>query len=97
MTTDSVGTRSITDGTSTFTISNRDFNILSFRSNMVMRWEWIPGSTFFLVWQQNRRTAEAFGDPARAGDLFRTTRAGGDNFLAVKVSYWLPVRFGGAR
>lgn len=97
VTTDSVGTRSITDGASTFTISNRDFNILSFRSNMVMRWEWIPGSTFFLVWQQNRRTAEAFGDPARAGDLFRTTRAGGDNFLAVKVSYWLPVRFGGGR
>lgn len=97
VTTDSVGTRKITDGASTFTISNRDFNILSFRSNMVMRWEWTPGSTFFLVWQQNRRTAEAFGDPARAIDLFRTTRANGDNFLAVKVSYWLPVRFGGAR
>ena len=95
--TDSAGTRTITDGASTFTISNRDFNILSFRSNMVMRWEWTPGSTFFLVWQQNRRTAEAFGDPARASDLFRTTRANGDNFLAVKVSYWLPVRFGGAR
>jgi hypothetical protein len=95
--TDSAGTRTITDGASTFTISNRDFNIMSFRSNMVMRWEWTPGSTFFLVWQQNRRTAEAFGDPARASDLFRTTRANGDNYLAVKVSYWLPVRFGGAR
>lgn len=95
--TDSVGTRTITDGTQTFTIGNRDFNILSFRSNMVMRWEWTPGSTFFLVWQQNRRTAEAFGDPARAGDLFRTTRASGDNFVAVKVSYWLPVRLGGRR
>ena len=92
---DSVGTLRVTDGASTFTISNRDFNVLSFRSNVVMRWEWTPGSTFFLVWQQNRRTAEAFGDPARATDLLRTTRAGGDNFLAVKVSYWLPVRFGG--
>ncbi len=95
--TDSVGTLTITDGTQSFTLGNRDFNVLSFRSNIVMRWEWTPGSTFFLVWQQNRRTAEAFGDPARASDLFRTTRAGGDNFLAVKVSYWLPVRFGGAR
>jgi hypothetical protein len=93
--TDSVGTLTITDGTQSFTLGNRDFNVLSFRSNIVMRWEWIPGSTFFLVWQQNRRTAEAFGDPARARDLFRTTRASGDNFLAVKVSYWLPVRFGG--
>jgi len=97
VTVDSVGTRTITDGTQSFTIGNRDFNILSFRSNMVMRWEWTPGSTFFLVWQQNRRTAEAFGDPARATDLFRTTRASGDNFLAVKVSYWLPVRLGGGR
>ncbi len=95
MTSDSVGTHTITDGATSFTLGNRDFNILSFRSNMVMRWEWTPGSTFFLVWQQNRRAAEAFGDPARASDLFRTTRASGDNFLAVKVSYWLPLRLGG--
>jgi hypothetical protein len=97
LTVDSAGTRTITDGDSTFTVSNRDFNVLSFRSNVVMRWEWTPGSTFFVVWQQNRRASEAFGDPARAVDLFRTTRAGGDNFLAVKVSYWLPVRLGGRR
>jgi hypothetical protein len=69
--------------------------VLSFRSNMVMRWEWVPGSTLFVVWQQNRRAADAFGDPARTRDLLRTTRASGDNFLAVKVSYWLPVRLGG--
>ncbi len=94
---DSAGTRAVTDGRDRFSIKNRDFNILSFRSNMVMRWEWTPGSTFFLVWQQNRRTSEAFGDPARASDLFRTTRASGDNFLAIKVSYWLPVRLGGHR
>ncbi len=97
ITTDSTGARRITDGASTFTISNRDFHVLSFRSNIVMRWEWTPGSTFFLVWQQNRRTSEAFGDPARARELFQTTRAGGDNFLAMKFSYWLPVRFGGGR
>jgi len=92
---DSVGKLTITDDSSTFTLSNRDFNVLSFRSNIVMRWEWTPGSTFFLVSQQNRRAAESFGDPARARDLFRTTRASGDNFLAVQVSYWLPVRLGG--
>ena len=95
ITADSVGTLTITDGASTFTVGNRDFNVLSFRSNMVMRWEWVPGSTLFVVWQQNRRAADAFGDPARTRDLLRTTRASGDNFLAVKVSYWLPVRLGG--
>ena len=78
-------------GGSTFTVSNRDFNVLSLRSNAVLRWEWNAGSTLYLVWQQNRRSAEAFGDAASFGDLFRTTHAGGDNFFALKVSYWLPI------
>ncbi|MBC7894661.1 MAG: hypothetical protein H7066_04565, partial [Cytophagaceae bacterium] len=64
----------------------------SFRSNVVMRWEWNPGSTLFLVWQQNRRTSESLGDPVRYHQLFRTARVAGDNFVSLKVSYWLPVR-----
>ena len=74
-----------------FTLSDPDFNVLSLRSNVVLRWEWNPGSTLFLVWQQNRRAAETLGEPARFGDLRSTTRARGDNFLSVKVSYWLPM------
>ena len=92
---DSAGARTITDGTESFTLDNRDFHVLSFRSNLVMRWEWTPGSTLFLVWQQNRRTSEAVGDPVRVNELWQTTRAAGDNFLSLKVSYWLPVRLGG--
>ena len=94
ITRDSAGTHTITDGASRFTISNRDFHVLSFRSNVVMRWEWTPGSTVFVVWQQNRRSDLLFGDPARTSELLRTTRVAGDNFLSVKFTYWLPVRFG---
>jgi hypothetical protein len=94
ITRDTAGTRTVVDGAQTFTISNRDFHVLSFRSNVVMRWEWIPGSTLFLVWQQNRRSDLVFGDPARTSELLRTTRAAGDNFLSVKFTYWMPVRFG---
>jgi hypothetical protein len=94
ITRDSAGTHTITDGASQFTISNRDFHVLSFRSNVVMRWEWTPGSTVFVVWQQNRRSDLLFGDPARTSELLRTTRVAGDNFLSVKFTYWLPVRFG---
>ena len=36
-----------------YTFSNPDFNTVQFRSNMVMRWEYIPGSTLFLVWANN--------------------------------------------
>ncbi|GHN02008.1 hypothetical protein WSM22_34970 [Cytophagales bacterium WSM2-2] len=39
-------------GSVDYTFSKPDFNIGQFRSNMVMRWEYIPGSTLFLVWTQ---------------------------------------------
>ncbi len=86
------GSYAIADGGTPFTLSNRDFNVLSFRSNVVLRWEWKAGSTLFVVWQQNRRAAEALGEPAHFIDLRRTTRAGGDNYLALKLSYWFPVK-----
>ena len=35
-----------------FEFQNPDFNFLQFRSNLVVRWEYRPGSTVFLVWQQ---------------------------------------------
>jgi hypothetical protein len=85
------GTRTVTDGASTFTISPSDFNVLSLRSNVVLRWEWNPGSTLFLVWQQNRRASEALGDQVRMRSLFDTRRAPGDNFFSVKATYWLPL------
>ena len=37
-----------------FTVSDRDFNFRSLLGNSVLRWEWSPGSTLFLVWQQSR-------------------------------------------
>ncbi|MEO6446905.1 MAG: DUF5916 domain-containing protein [Gemmatimonadaceae bacterium] len=88
---DSLGNRRVTDGTQSFEIANRDFHTRSFRSNVVMRWEWNPGSTLFFVWQQNRRAVDASGQRVRLGDLFETTRAAGDNFVSVKLSYWIPV------
>ncbi len=40
------------DGTADFTVENPDFDFLQFRSNLVMRWEYKPGSTLFLVWNK---------------------------------------------
>lgn len=95
ITKDSAGVRTVVDGLETFTLANRDFHVLSFRSNLVLRWEWAQGSTFFLVWQQNRRTSEAYQADVRFKELFQTAQGAGDNFLSMKISYWLPVAFGG--
>jgi hypothetical protein len=86
------GSSAVTDGASTFTIGNLDFDQLSFRSNLVLRWEWARGSTLFLIWQQNRRDATTLGQVVRPGSLFDATTAPGDNFLAVKLTYWIAAR-----
>jgi hypothetical protein len=66
-----------------------DFSVRSFRSNLVLRWEWRPGSTLYLVWQQDRQSEDQFMSRASASDMFRSVRARGDHFFAMKVSYWL--------
>jgi hypothetical protein len=85
------GSHTVTVGGETFTFGSRDFNVRSFRSNAVMRWEWRPGSTLYLVWQQDRSASRALR-LVRPGDLFDALGAPGDNFLALKVSYWIPLR-----
>ena len=85
------GDRVVTTGMSTFTLRQRDFNVRSFQSNVVLRWEWRPGSTMFVVWQQNRDAQEVLGARVGLGDVFRSVRAPGTNIFLVKTSFWLPV------
>ena len=68
---------------------NPDFRVRSFRSNVVLRWEYVPGSTLFLVWSQDR--ADRFADPDFDGiaDLRRLFSDPMRNVLLIKASYWL--------
>ena len=40
------------DGTMNYSFENPDFSYVQFNSNLVLRWEYIPGSELFLVWSQ---------------------------------------------
>ncbi|HEX6054023.1 MAG TPA: hypothetical protein VFZ21_32355, partial [Gemmatimonadaceae bacterium] len=80
-----------TDGQASFTIPALDFNRLSFRSNLVLRWEWLPGSTAYLIWQQSRFDETRAGRLINPNQLWDATQVAGDNFFVVKVSYWLGV------
>ncbi len=92
ITSPSAGQYHVTDGSAAFDLSSPDFNVLSFRSNLVARWEWRAGSTLFLIWQQNREHILPNGDLVTPGSLWDATTAVGDNFFALKVSYWLKAR-----
>ena len=48
------------DGNVDFSFGNPDFSFIQFRSNLVLRWEYIPGSEIFLVWSQD---VSVSGDP----------------------------------
>lgn len=72
-----------------FEIQNQDFNFRSLRGNLVFRWEYIPGSTLFFVWTQDRNDSDQVGnfDFGRdSGDLFR---APADNVFLIKATYWM--------
>jgi hypothetical protein len=65
-----------------------DFNWKSFNSNVVLRWEYRPGSTLFLVWTQSRENYDTMGDFRFRRDwdnLFHTIP--GNTFL-IKLNYW---------
>ncbi len=71
------------------TFSNRDFNFRSLRGNAVMRWEYRPGSTVFLVWTQNRSSEDPVGDFRFRRDRQALFDARPDNVFLVKVNYWI--------
>jgi uncharacterized protein DUF5916/cellulose/xylan binding protein with CBM9 domain len=67
-----------------------DFNIKFFNSNFVVRWEYKPGSTLFLVWNQGRDDFEPTqGTRDVAGDLKKLFKAYPRNTFLIKASYWL--------
>jgi hypothetical protein len=66
-----------------------DFNNKSLRANIVFRWEYVRGSTLFVVW--NRATSDD-GRPGRFSpgrDLGDAFSAPGTNVFIVKFNYWL--------
>jgi hypothetical protein len=77
------------DGMADITFDDPAFNVREFQSNVVMRWEYRPGSTLFVVWSQARHTdtaATPFRLSTDANELFRTVP---ENVLLVKMSRWL--------
>lgn len=69
--------------------SNPDFNTKSVRGNMVLRWEYLRGSTLFVVWDLSQSDASRPGSFSPMRDLGDAFGANANHVLMVKVSYWL--------
>ena len=66
-----------------------DFRVAQFRSNAVIRWEYRPGSAFFLVWSQSRDDLEGHGEFQLGEGVRGLFGQPPENVLMVKFSYWL--------
>ncbi len=78
------------DNVTDYTIGYPDFNVKEFKSNLVMRWEYRPGSVLFLVWSQGRSGYDPYGDFSFTRDLNSLTDIKPRDIFLVKFSY----RFG---
>ena len=69
---------------------NPDFNYRSFRTTNVLRWEYTPGSTLFVVWQQGREDAARSRQRSTSGATSPGVfDAPARNVFLVKWAYWL--------
>jgi hypothetical protein len=69
-------------------VGDPDFTFTSLRGNAVLRWEWVPGSTFFLVWAHNRANSSPVGRFAPGQSFDELLAVPADNILMAKVSWW---------
>ena len=77
----------VTEGSSTYAFGNPNFDFRQFRSNLVARWEYKPGSSLYVVWSQDRTDQQVFGRSLTSSlDALRLAPA--TNVFLVKMSYW---------
>jgi hypothetical protein len=74
------------DGTKDYSVSNPNYDYKVLLSNFVVRWEYRPGSTLFVVWSQNRTPDNDF-KPTYNYDVDRIFRISPHDIFMVKFSY----------
>lgn len=74
-----------------FALSDPDFNFKSLKVNVVLRWEYRPGSTAFLVWTQDRVSLDDPGDFRLGRDTRSLLDAPGDHIVMLKITNWFQI------
>jgi hypothetical protein len=70
---------------------NPDFRRRSLRSNLVLRWEYRPGSTLFVVWSQSREASSEEPELRPWTNLRKSYTDEGANIFLVKLNYWMNI------
>ena len=76
------------NGSTDYSFELADFNFRELRSNLVLRWEYLPGSTLFVVWSHQRSGDDSNGRFALDRELGALADVPGEHVLLAKLSYW---------
>jgi len=77
------------DGVEDYSFDDPDFDFREFRSNLVVRWEYQPGSALFYVWSQSRADEQVMGQNTNTNDaLSQLFSSHPDNIIMIKFSKW---------
>lgn len=74
-----------------YSVDDPDFNYRSFRSNLVFRWEYKPGSTVYIVWSQDRENTDLERFSGIDHDFDRLVDTPANNTILIKASYWFSI------
>lgn len=74
-----------------FSFNNPDFNLKSIRANIVLRYEVMPGSVLYLVWNHDKMNYTNFGRMRLNNDISDLWNSEANNILMLKFSYWIDV------
>jgi hypothetical protein len=86
---ESKNTYSVNEGGTSYTFTNPDFSFRQYRSNLVARWEYRPGSTIYLVWENNRNSRESEYNSSFSYNLSELFGVQPTNVFMLKISFWL--------
>lgn len=67
---------------------NPDFSFNEFRSNLVARWEYLPGSTLYFVWEHRMSNQESRRIGGWGNNLDRMFGLPATNTFMLKMNYW---------
>ena len=76
------------DHVADYSFRKPDFNFNQFRSNLVFRWEYKPGSQVFVVWSNERTDWLNPGSESLANAASRLSNAAPNNIFLIKFNYW---------
>ena len=83
------GKYTVLDSQGNYSFTNPDFNFNEFRSNLVARWEYRPGSTLYAVWQHSMSNQAGYFLRGWDQNLDRMFGLPSTNVFMIKLNYYL--------